>query len=221
MAKKQYKVILNYNTSEKEAKKFQKYMKEIGYDIDIYKADVTNKQEVKELIQYAENRYKDIDVLINNAGISQIKVFSDITEEDWDIIMNTNLKSMFYTSQAVLSNMLQRHDGTIINISSIWGNIGASCEVHYSAAKAGVNGFTKALAKELGPSNIRVNAIAPGIIETRMNSYLSQSEKEVIKNEIPLEKIGTPDDIAKTVEWLIEERYITGQIISVDGGWGI
>ncbi len=117
--------------------------------------------------------------------------------------------------------MLQEQNGLIINISSIWGLVGASCEVHYSTAKAGVNGFTKALAKELGPSNIRVNAIAPGIIDTDMNKELTESDKKQIINNIPLEKIGKPEYIAKAVEWLIEDKYITGQIISIDGGWGI
>ena len=136
-------------------------------------------------------------------------------------MIDTNLKSIFYTSKAVLSTMLHEQNGLILNISSIWGVIGASCEVHYSTAKAGMNGFTKALAKELGPSNIRVNAIAPGIIDTNMNANLSKEEVEQIKESIPLERIGKPEQIAKAVKWLIEDEYTTGQIISIDGGWGI
>lgn len=217
LVKNNYNVILNYNKSQKEAEKIkQKYS-----NVEIYQADVSSFSQVENMIKWTEKKFERIDVLINNAGISQIKPFADITEEDWDNIINTNLKSVFYTSKSVLSNMLKYKNGLILNISSIWGLIGASCEVHYSTAKSGVNGFTKALAKELGPSNIRVNAIAPGIIDTDMNKELSQEEKEEIKNEIPLEKIGKPEQIAKAVMWIIEDEYTTGQIISIDGGWGI
>lgn len=217
LAENRYNVILNYNKSQKEAKQIkQKYN-----NVEIYKADITNFQQVENMIKWTEKKYEKIDALINNAGISQIKPFAEITENDWDNIINTNLKSIFYTSKAVLGNMLKYKNGLILNISSIWGLIGASCEVHYSTAKSGVNGFTKALAKELGPSNIRVNAIAPGIIDTDMNSELTQEEKEKLKNEIPLEKIGQPKQIAKAVLWIMEDEYTTGQIISIDGGWGI
>lgn len=220
LAKQNYNIVLNYNTSENEAKQIKEDLTNQGYSVEIYKADVTKKNEVESMINEVIKKQGKIDVLINNAGISQIKPFADITEEDWDKMINTNLKSMYYTSQAVLSSMLQKQKGLIINISSIWGIIGGSCEVHYSTAKAGVNGFTKALAKELGPSNIRVNAIAPGIIETRMNDHLSQEEKREIEEQIPLERIGKPEEIAKAIKWLIEDEYTTGQIISIDGGWG-
>ena len=136
-------------------------------------------------------------------------------------MLNTNLNSVFYCTQEVLPEMLRKKEGCIINISSIWGITGSSCEVAYSTAKAGINGMTKALAKELGPSNIRVNAIAPGIIDTSMNDYLTKEEKQAIEQEIPLEKIGKPIDIARCVKWLIEDEYTTGQIISVNGGWYI
>lgn len=221
LAQNNYNVILSYNKSEKEAEMIKKQLQNYGYNIDVYKADVTKKSEVDKLMNYVVEKYKKIDVLINNAGISQIKPFADITEKDWDDMITTNLKSAFYTSQSVLSNMLQNQSGLILNISSIWGNIGASCEVHYSVSKAGLNGFTKALAKELGPSNIRVNAIAPGIIDTDMNKELSKEDIENIKKEIPLEKIGSAEQIAKAVKWLIEDEYTTGQIITIDGGWGI
>ena len=221
LAKKNYNVILNYNKSEEEAIKIKNELSQEGYNIEIVKADVTIKSQIEQMVEFVLKKYNKIDVLINNAGISQIKPFADITEEDFDKIINVNLKSMFYTAQAVLSSMLQQQKGLIINMSSIWGNIGASCEVHYSTAKAGVNGFTKALAKELGPSNIRVNAIAPGIIDTEMNKHLNDEEIKNIKNEIPLEKIGKAEEIAKAVRWLVEDEYTTGQIISIDGGWGI
>ena len=136
-------------------------------------------------------------------------------------MLNTNLNSVFYCSQEALKEMINKKQGCIINISSIWGVTGGSCEVAYSVAKAGINGLTKALAKEVGLSNIRVNAIAPGIIETEMNSHLTEQDKNEIKEEIPLNRIGNPEDIAKCVKWLIEDTYTTGQIISINGGWYI
>ena len=215
LAKLDYKVVLNYNKSESYA---QDVKKELN-DVEIFKADVSKKEEANALIDFAIKKYGKIDVLINNAGIAQTKLFTEITDEDWKDIIDTNLNSAFYCSREAVKNMIHNKSGLIINISSIWGITGASCEVAYSTSKAAINGFTKALAKELGPSNIRVNAIAPGIINTAMNSYLSEDELKNIKEEIPLEKIGNPVDIAKCVKWLIEDNYTTGQIISINGGW--
>ena len=215
LAKLDYKVVLNYNKSESYA---QDVKKELN-DVEIFKADVSKKEEANALIDFAIKKYGKIDVLINNAGIAQTKLFTEITDEDWKNIIDTNLNSAFYCSREAVKNMIHNKSGLIINISSIWGITGASCEVAYSTSKAAINGFTKALAKELGPSNIRVNAIAPGIINTEMNSYLSENELKNIKEEIPLEKIGDPVDIAKCVKWLIEDNYTTGQIISINGGW--
>lgn len=215
LAKLGYKVVLNYNKSESYA---QDVKKELN-NVEIFKADVSKKEEANALIDFAIKKYGKIDVLINNAGIAQTKLFTEITDEDWKDIIDTNLNSAFYCSREAVKNMIHNKSGLIINISSIWGITGASCEVAYSTSKAAINGFTKALAKELGPSNIRVNAIAPGIINTAMNSYLSEDELKNIKEEIPLEKIGNPVDIAKCVKWLIEDNYTTGQIISINGGW--
>lgn len=215
LAKLDYKVVLNYNKSESYA---QDVKKELN-NVEIFKADVSKKEEANALIDFAIKKYGKIDVLINNAGIAQTNLFTEITDEDWNNIINTNLNSAFYCSREAVKNMIHNKSGLIINISSIWGITGASCEVAYSTSKAAINGFTKALAKELGPSNIRVNAIAPGIINTAMNSYLSEDELKNIKEEIPLEKIGDPVDIAKCVKWLIEDNYTTGQIISINGGW--
>ena len=215
LAKLDYKVVLNYNKSESYA---QDVKKELN-NVEIFKADVSKKEEANALIDFAIKKYGKIDVLINNAGIAQTKLFTEITDEDWKNIIDTNLNSAFYCSREAVKNMIHNKSGLIINISSIWGITGASCEVAYSTSKAAINGFTKALAKELGPSNIRVNAIAPGIINTAMNSYLSKDELKNIKEEIPLEKIGDPVDIAKCVKWLIEDNYTTGQIISINGGW--
>lgn len=215
LAKLGYKVVLNYNKSESYA---QDVKKELN-NVEIFKADVSKKEEANALIDFAIKKYGKIDVLVNNAGIAQTKLFTEITDEDWKDIIDTNLNSAFYCSREAVKNMIHNKSGLIINISSIWGITGASCEVAYSTSKAAINGFTKALAKELGPSNIRVNAIAPGIINTAMNSYLSEDELKNIKEEIPLEKIGNPVDIAKCVKWLIEDNYTTGQIISINGGW--
>ena len=215
LAKKGYRVILNYNKSENYAQNVQKEL----INVDIFKADVSKKAEAVSLINFAIEKYGKIDVLINNAGISQSKLFTDLTDEDWNNIINSNLNSAFFCSREAAKNMIHNKSGLIINISSIWGITGASCEVAYSTSKAALNGFTKALAMELGPSNIRVNAIAPGIINTDMNNYLSNEELESIKEEIPLERIGETIDISKCVEWLIEDNYTTGQIISINGGW--
>ena len=221
LAKKGNTIIANYNKSEKEIKELQQELEKQNIKIDIYKADVSNREEATNLVKYTIQKYGKIDVLINNAGISQIKEFTQITDEDWNNMINTNLNSVFYMSQEACHNMIHNKKGCIINISSIWGITGASCEVHYSVSKAGVDALTKALAKELGPSNIRVNSIAPGIINTEMNAHLSEEEKQNIEEEIPLEKIGKAIDIERCVEWLIKDEYTTGQVISINGGWNI
>ena len=217
LAQKGNKVIANYNKSEEQAQ----ILKKESENIDIFKADVSKREEVKQMIEYAINKYGKIDVLINNAGISENKLFTDVTDEDWQKVINTNLYSAFCVTQEVVPNMIHRQQGCIINISSVWGVVGASCETVYSITKAGIDGMTKSLAKELGPSNIRVNSIAPGIIDTDMNKNLSQEDINNIKNEIPLERIGKTIDISKCIEWLIEDQYTTGQVISINGGWVI
>lgn len=221
LAKKGNTIIANYNKSEKQAKELKEELNKNKIDIDIYKADISKREEAKALVEYTIKKYKKIDILINNAGISQIKEFTQITDKDWNKMINTNLNSVFYMTQETCPNMIHNKNGCIINISSIWGLVGSSCEVHYSVSKAGIDAMTKSLAKELGPSNIRVNSIAPGIINTEMNKTLNQEEIEQIKEEIPLEKIGNVKDIEKCVEWLIEDEYTTGQIISINGGWVI
>lgn len=221
LAKSGHTVILNYSKSEDCAKSVENELKNLGYTVDIFKADVSKKEEAESLVKFAVNKYGKIDVLINNAGISQTKLFTDITDEDWQNMLNNNLNSAFYCTREAVKNMIHNKQGLIINMSSIWGVTGASMEVHYSTAKAGLIGFTKALAKELGPSNIRVNAIAPGIIDTDMCSEYSVKEKDKIKEEIPLERIGTAENIAKCVKWLIEDDYVTGEVISINGGWNI
>lgn len=215
LAKKGYKVIANYNKSKELAEK----LKEENKEIDIFKADVSKREEVKEMVKYVEEKYGKIDILVNNAGISENKVFTEVSDEDWNRIIQNNLYSVFCMTQEVLPNMIHNKSGCIINISSIWGLVGASCESIYSVSKAGVNAMTKSLAKELGPSNVRVNSIAPGFIDTDMNKDLSQDEINYIKEDTPLQKIGKPEDIAKCVRWLVEDDFTTGQIISINGGW--
>ncbi len=221
LANENYNIVLNYNKSENKAKEIKENLLKENKAIEIFKADVSKREEVKKLVKFTLEKFKTIDILINNAGIASEKLFTEITDEEWATMLNTNLNSVFYCSQEVLKEMINKKQGCIINISSIWGITGSSCEVAYSTTKAGINGLTKALAKEVGPSNIRVNALAPGIVETEMNSYLSDQEKNEIKEEIPLNRIGKPSDIAKCVKWLIEDNYTTGQIISINGGWYI
>ena len=214
-------VIANYNKSKKEAIELRDELLRENLSIEIFKADVSSRIEVKEMIKYVLDKFKRIDVLINNAGISEFKMFMDETDEDWERIININLYSVFCTTQEVLTNMIHNKKGCIINISSIWGMVGASCETIYSVSKAGIDALTKSLAKELGPSNIRVNSVAPGIIDTAMNSRLSSEELIEIKSDIPLGRLGRTIDIAKCINWLIEDEFTTGQIISVNGGWVI
>ena len=219
LAQKGIKVIANYNKSEEDAKQLKEEMKKENIEIDIYKADVSNREQIKKLVEYTLNKYKKIDILINNAGISEYKLFTEETDEDWNKIINNNLYSAFAMSQEVIPNMIHNKNGCIINISSIWGMVGGSLEVIYSVSKAGMDGLTKALAKELGPSNIRVNSIAPGLINTSMNSNLTYEELKELKDEIPLGKIGNVEDIARCVNWLVNDEFTTGQIISINGGW--
>ncbi len=217
LANKDYIVIANYNKSEKEAVE----LKNEFNNIDIFKADVSKRDDVKSLVEYTLNKYGKIDVLVNNAGIDNEKLFQDITDEDWQNVINTNLYSVFCVTQEVVNNMIHNKSGCIINISSIYAIQGGPFAVAYTASKAGIDGITKSLAKELGPSNIRVNSIAPGCIDTDMNKYLSKEDLDNIKNETPLQKIGRPEDIAKCVNWLVEDEFTTGQVISINGGWSI
>ena len=221
LAEQNIKVVLNYKTSDQQAKQIKQELCKKGCKVEIYKADVSKKTEVEKLIKYTKETYGKIDILINNAGISKWQLFTEITEEEWNEVISNNLNSVFYMTQEVLKYMIPNKEGCIINISSIWGITGASCEVAYSVSKAGMDALTKSLAKELAPSNIRVNSVAPGIIDTDMNKGWNKEEIQEIKSQLPLGKIGKPEDIAKCVNWLIEDNYTTGQIISPNGGWVI
>lgn len=222
-AENNYNVVINYNKSEYEAKELQNYLINKGYSVRIFKADVSNISEVNSLINYTIGQFEKIDVLINNAGISKTNLFTDISYEEWNEIMNVNLNGVFYTTKKALQYMIPEMSGKIINISSIWGIVGGSFEVHYSTSKAAIIGMTKALAKELGPSNINVNCIAPGVIKTDMIKNLSEDTLDMLKEETPLMKLGTPEDIAKCALFLASEGgdFITGQVISPNGGFVI
>lgn len=222
-AKDGYNVLINFNKSENEAKELYTVLDEKGFSVKLFKADISNREEVENMIDYCIKEFGGLDVLINNAGISQDKLFTDITDEDWDNMMNINLKGSFYCSQTALKYMISEKKGNIINISSIWGISGASCEVHYSVSKAGIIGMTKALAKEVAPSNIRVNSIAPGVINTDMLSEYNEDEIDVLVEETPLMRLGTPEDIANCAIFLASDKssFITGQVISPNGGFVI
>ena len=182
----------------------------------IFQCDMGNIAEVEQLFQ----AIPQLDVIVNNAGISYVGLLTDMSEEEWHRVMSTNLDSLFYTSKFGVPKMLANHKGKIINISSVWGNVGASMEVAYSASKGAVNSFTKALAKELAPSNIQVNAIACGMIDTDMNACFSEEDLHYIIEEIPADRIGKPDEVARLCYMLAEApEYLTGQIITMDGGW--
>ena len=218
-ASNDYQVILNYHKSFASAQKIA----ETFNNVKIFKADVTNRKEVQAMIDYTNHTFGKIDILINNAGIGCNGLLQDLTFEEWQDVFNVNVNGVFHCTQTVLPQMIQEHTGKIINISSIWGMVGSSCEVAYSASKAAIIGFTKALAKEVGPSGITVNAIAPGIVMTDMVSQYTLEEFDDIRSQIPLGNIGSTQDIANAAYFLASEEanYITGQVLSPNGGWVI
>ncbi|HBG7748131.1 TPA: SDR family oxidoreductase [Clostridioides difficile] len=222
-AKEGYNVLVNFNKSENEAKELYTILNEKNFSVKLFKADISNREDVEDMVDYCIKEFGGLDVLVNNAGVSQDKLFTDITDEDWDNMMNINLKGSFYCSQVALKYMISEKKGNIINISSIWGISGASCEVHYSITKAGIIGMTKALAKEVGPSNIRVNSIAPGVINTDMLSGYNEEDIDALVEETPLMRLGTPEDIANCAIFLASDKsnFITGQVISPNGGFVI
>ena len=218
-ASRGYNTAIHYNSNETAAREVCDGLVSEGYSAEIFRADLTSSEDVKKMISEVEAKFGTVDVLVNNAGISLIRLFDETTDEEWDNIMNVNLKSAFLCSKAVIGGMIHNKKGKIINISSIWGVKGASCEVAYSASKAGLIGFTKALAQELAPSNIQVNCIAPGAIATEMNSHLSASDVKSLCDEIPAGRFGAPIEVAEAVWFLANSSYVTGQVLGVDGGW--
>ena len=184
-------------------------------DITLVQGDVSSMQSMERV--YAE--IGGVDILINNAAISRFGLFTDLSESEWDNVMNVNLKSAYITSKVFLPDMIRKHCGRIINVSSIFGVVGGSCEVVYSTAKAGMIGLTKALAKEVGPSGILVNCIAPGVIETEMNARLSDDDKTALADETPLGRLGTSEEVANLALYLAKDTFITGEVINIGGGF--
>lgn len=194
----------------------EQIMEEYSVSCTPLQADMSKEEDVLQIFEHIKN----LDVVVNNAGISHVGLLSDMTSQEWHRVLGVNLDSCFYTSRAAIPLMLSKHSGHIINISSVWGNTGASMEVAYSASKGGMNAFTKALAKELAPSNIQVNAIACGVIDTQMNACFTEEDMEMLKSEIPADRLGSPMEVAQLVLQLITgPAYLTGQIITLDGGW--
>ena len=215
-----YKVAFTYNNSENKA---QALANELGDNCRAYKLDITDSNAVNTVVADIEKNFGEINVLVNNAGIAEQTLFTDITDDMWHKMIETNLSGAFYCSRAVLKYMINRKNGKIINISSIWGETGGSCEVHYSASKAGLIGMTKALSKEVGLSGITVNCVSPGVILTDMTSHFDEDTINELKEETPLNKIGTPEDIAGAVAFLAssDADFITGQDLAVNGGMNI
>ena len=215
-----YQVAFTYNNSEEKANSLAN---EFGENCKAYKLDITDSNAVKTIVDDIEKDFGEIAVLVNNAGVAEQALFTDITDEMWHRMIDTNLSGAFYCSRAVLKYMINRKSGKIINIASIWGETGGSCEVHYSASKSGLIGMTKALAKEVGLSGITVNSVSPGVILTDMTSHFDEETMNALKEETPLNKIGTPEDVAGAVSFLASKDadFITGQNISVNGGMNI
>lgn len=213
-------IAINYSKDDEGANLTLSEIKELGGYGKLFKKDISDYNNCKELIEEVILAFGKIDILINNAAKSKIGLFMDASTEDIMELINTNLLGVMYLSKLIIPHMISKGTGNIINISSIWGEVGASCEVIYSTTKGGINLFTKALAKEVASFGIRVNAIAPGVINTEMNSFLSDEEKEELIAEIPMDRFGEAEEIAKTALFLCNDecKYLTGQIIRVDGG---
>lgn len=213
-------VVVNYSKDTAGAEETIEELKAIGVAAISIKADISVYEDAKKIVEKTIEHFGKIDLLVNNAAKSTIELFLDANKESIDSLINTNLVGPMYLTREALPHMLSK-GGSIVNISSMWGEVGASCEVLYSTSKGGINLFTKALAKEMAPSGIRVNAIAPGVIDTTMNSFLSVDERKDLEEEIPMGRFGLPEEIAKIVVFLCsdESAYMTGQILRVDGGY--
>ncbi len=217
---KDFNIVACYNSDENGAKELAGKLEAMGVQFMLCKADVSDSSQVNKVFADASEKFGGVSVLVNNAGIAQQKLFTDITEEEFDRITAVNFKSVFNCCKCAVPYMVNQKSGKIINVSSMWGVCGASCETVYSATKAAVIGLTKALGKELAPSNVQVNCIAPGAIDTKMNNNLSEEDKAAFAEDIPMGRFGKPEEIAKTVAFLACEGsdYITSQVITVDGG---
>lgn len=217
-ARENYAIVLGYNSSEAAALALLDELRGNGAAAIAVRADISSPAEAAAMVALAYEQFGGVDVLINNAGVALQKMLCDTTEVDWDRLFDINVKGAFLCAKEVLPTMLKKHSGRIVNISSIWGISGASCEVAYSASKAALIGFTKALAKEVAPSGITVNCIAPGVIDTAMNTALSADDIAALREETPLGRIGTAADIAEAALFLTRSGFITGEVLNVNGG---
>lgn len=222
-AQEGHAVALGCHENLQSAIALQKEMEQQGRKVMVCKADVTQEQQVEEMFRCVRASYGPVEILVNVAGFAQQKLFDTITAADWDKVMDINAKGTFLCCRAGLPDMIRAKEGCIVNIASMWGQVGASCEVHYSAAKAAVIGLSKALAKEVGPSGIRVNCVSPGAVETAMLSAFSAQDLQALCEETPLQRLGRPQDVAQMVLFLASEKadFITGQVIGVNGGFVI
>lgn len=215
-----WNVAINCRKQSSEMDETEREIRQLGAECQVFLGDVSSYEVCRELFAQVKERFGDVDALVNNAGISHIGLFQDMKPEEWNRILQVNLNSVMNCSNLVLPDMIAKKRGSIINISSVWGVAGASCEAVYSASKGGINAFTKALAKEVGPSFVRVNAIACGAIDTKMNGFLDEEERRGLVDEIPLCRMGTCGEVADLAYYLASGNpYLTGQVIGLDGGW--
>ena len=223
LCKSGYAVALIYKSNDEKADELKREMLSQGFVAECYKADVSDSSQVNKAFEDITAELGHISVLVNNAGVSSQALFTEITDEMWRETVDTNLTGVFNCCRAALPGMIKNHSGVIVNIASMWGEVGASCEAHYAASKAGVIALTKSLAREVGISGIRVNAVSPGVIKTDMLDIFSENDLEALRAETPLSRLGTPEDVANVVEFLVSDRasFITGQVLCVNGGFVI
>lgn len=221
LAENGFNVIVHYHSGKREAETLVQTLRERGGAAIAVGADLREEKQIEEMVRQGKAYFGKIDVLVNNAGIASQKLFTDITAEEWDNMFAVHVRGSFLCTRAVLPDMIARKNGKIVNISSVWGVHGASCEVHYSAAKAAVIGMTKALAKEAAPSGICVNCVAPGVIDTEMLSCFDEATKAALAEETPLGRLGTPEDVARAILFFASPQsdFITGQVLTTDGGF--
>lgn len=220
-AKEGYRIVIHYLQGHEQANETARECIAAGAEVITISADLSSKEQLVRMKEKLDSLGITPDIVVNNGGVSHYGMLVDVTEEQWDTIMNINLKGMFLCTQLFMPHMIAQKYGRIINVSSVWGMTGAACEVLYSTTKGGMNAFTKALAKELAPSGVTVNAVAPGVVDTDMMSTFDQAEKDALAQEIPVGRFGSTEEIASLIYFLAlpESSYITGQIISPNGGW--